>query len=324
MKTNSNERQENLIKKNFKIYFKKELLPSLEELDKKRKKYIIYIIGLALLFVLITYLIISWMASLECYIDNYAQVIAFFFIPAIFLSPIITAIFLYRKYKTISKNLVFQKLLNFLGDFQVETDNFVNRDYIKSLKLFDRYDTFRCDDRLTGTYKSLPLDIQEIALQIEIKGRGPVNSYIDVFRGIFVKIPCYKNFNGYTIIKNKSSIIDKILSFLYIGPSVSIEDTLFAKYYSISSDENIDSRYLLTPSFMERMIKIAKQKNNNKVSISFEQGNINIAIHSKKNWFEIPFLKSATNIKHYKNILYEITTIIKIIEALKIEQNIGL
>ena len=58
--------------------------------------------------------------------------------------------------------------------------------------------------------------------------------------------------------------------------------------------------------------------------ISFENGNVNIAIEDNKNWFEFPAFKKATDIENYRNILFELCSILDIVDSLKLEQNIGM
>ena len=169
----------------------------------------------------------------------------------------------------------------------------------------------------------LPIDIQEISLMLET-GSDKNKHTSTIFKGIFIKTPSHKKFTGYTIIKRKLINISGPITLADNKPKVKLEDEVFNKYYDVYSDDQVESRYLITTSFMERMINLAKHGVNDNISISFENGNVNIAISSNKNWFEIPILKPATDINNYKYIVFEILTILKIIDSLKLDQNIGL
>ena len=98
------------------------------------------------------------------------------------------------------------------------------------------------------------------------------------------------------------------------------QDVKFNEIYEVSSTDQIEARYLITTAFMNRLLE---QKNF--ISVSFEYGNVNIALHcSYIDWFEIPISKRADDINTYKVIISEIVQIIKIIDSLKLEQKIGL
>ena len=63
---------------------------------------------------------------------------------------------------------------------------------------------------------------------------------------------------------------------------------------------------------------------NQNISLSFENNNINIGIHSTKDWFEVPILKPANDINNYRNILIQLINILSIINTLKLQQAIGI
>ena len=72
---------------------------------------------------------------------------------------------------------------------------------------------------------------------------------------------------------------------------------------------------------MRRLIKLNK-KFGTPLLVSFEQGNINIAIN-KENSFELSIFKSATDIVNYRKIIIELLSILSIIDTLKLDQDTG-
>lgn len=310
--------KERITGKEFKQFFRKELLSNLKVLEKDRKRSIVKIIFF-LFIALIIFSVFLWF-KLIVKIEVEKQIFDIY--ACITFIPVAIAYYIYYLYRQKAKSLILEKLLNFIGDFKIE-ENKNDRNYIENLKLFDRFNRFSCDDRLKGTYNLLPIDIQEISLKLE-KYIGKRKHTYTIFNGIFIKAPCYKKFSGYTLIKRKSFILEQPINIFAGKSKILLEDPIFNEHYDVYSDDQVESRYLITAAFMERMINLAKHSLNDNISISFEHGNVNIAVESNQNWFEVPILKPATDINNYKYIIFELITILKIIDSLKLDQNIGL
>lgn len=311
--------KDSINEKEFKQFFKKELMSNLKDIEKKRIHSLLAMVFMIILF--FTFISILFYVEKQITDVFLNQLISIVFVVIIILL-IFNTCFIYRNYKKNAKNMILEKLLNFIGDFTIDKNN-NDINYIKSLKLFNKFNKFSCDDRLRGTYNMLPIDIQEISLMLET-GSDKNKHTSTIFKGIFIKTPSHKKFTGYTIIKRKLINISSPITLADNKPKVKLEDEVFNEYYDVYSDDQVESRYLITTSFMERMINLAKHGVNDNISISFENGNVNIAISSNKNWFKVPILKPATNIKNYKYIIFEILTILKIIDSLKLDQNIGI
>ena len=123
--------------------------------------------------------------------------------------------------------------------------------------------------------------------------------------------PQLKQTNANITIKNKNykQAINK-------NQEVNLEDVEFNKLYKVSTTDQIEARYILTPAFMEKL-KILHQKNIC-VAISFQQGDIIIAMKKKKNLFEPPLWTTAKNINAYREILSQISEVLKIIDTLQL------
>ena len=210
---------------------------------------------------------------------------------------------------------ILNQLLSFIGDFKID-ENRNDRKYIESLKLFDKFNTFTCNNRLKGKYNSLDLDIQEIILY-DTKKKATFLSEMMVFKGILIKIPNLRENMGRIIIKRKKNQKDKNYTELFF------DNYEFSQYYNVYADDEAAAKLLITESFMNQMVKFAQQDKNRNISVSFEKNNINIAITSKKEWFEVAFLKPATNISTYRTVMLEIITLLKIVDFLKFELKIG-
>lgn len=309
MKNSYRKIQRNVFTAEFKKFCNKELSKYMLELEKIRLFYsntIIVLIVLMIASVVIVYHPFK----------IYDEPVKMQFLIAFNIALGYSIYVLFQKYKVKAKNMMLEKLLSYIGDFKKSSELGLFS-YVKTLSLFDKFNRYDCDDRIQGTYNLLKVDIAEINLALET-GRGKHRRVKPVFKGLLVIIPCLKKFKGKTIIKRNSINIG------FNSSKVNLEDPEFEKLYDVYSTDQIEARYLITTAFMNRMVQLARKGIGENITLSFELGKVNIAVASLKNWFEFPLFKKATKIENYRAIILEIITILKIIDSLKLDKNIGL
>lgn len=313
--------QKSVFSSEFKKFYRKNLSIQMSNIEKIRKKYLYSayaLVSIAILSILgyVVYGTIEYGNCLDMGVDSFKIL---FHIEVIIICIVI---FIVCSYKSKVKPLILPKLLSFVGDFNLlrkDVSQMNLKKYIKSLELFDTYNKVNIDDRIEGMYKNLKVSISEICLEKET-GSGKRRRSITIFDGILITVPCLKKYRGYTCIKQNS------LNFLNNKQEqkVHLEDPEFEKYYDVFSTDQIEARYLITTAFMNRMVQLAKRGIGKNITLSFEHGNVNIAVSSSKDWFEMPILKPANDISIYRAIILELITILKIIDSLKLDKNIGL
>jgi len=113
---------------------------------------------------------------------------------------------------------------------------------------------------------------------------------------VFFVIDFNKNFKHNTIVvpfRNKN-IVNKVFKGFLLRPYSDIklanmDHPEFEKRFKVYGEDNIEAHYLLTPSLMERIIKL-RQKFNNDICLSFRYSRMYIAISNDFNLFEAPHL----------------------------------
>ena len=78
------------------------------------------------------------------------------------------------------------------------------------------------------------------------------------------------------------------------GELVRLEDPEFKKECCVYSDDQVEARYILSTSLMKRILEF-KQKWRTKVSLSFRDSKVYIAIRMNKNLFETRLFKSIVD-----------------------------
>ena len=127
-----------------------------------------------------------------------------------------------------------------------------------------------------------------------------------------------KNFKGKTIVTKDRGILNKITKYKNLQ-RVSLEDVLFEKKYEIYSDDQIEARYILTTSMMERMIKLSEIFS--KIEYNFFDNKVYININTKKNLFECnSFFRTLINYKRIKKSFDELYLIFSIIKIIKLNE----
>lgn len=249
-------------------------------------------------------IILCLIVSIPLFIEtNINPIISIILIIGIYLSYVFFCAYIKRKLTPIKSDKTLEEVLNILGNFQ-KVDISINEEIkeIKSLKLFDgNFNICNFDDCINGMYKNLNISIRELSLEKDIKV-GRRTKRFPVFHGILIKIPCAKKFKGYTLINGINDTIEKI----------ELEDINFSLNFNVRGTDQIESRYLLTTSFINRMMEL---KENNIVqcfSLSFENGNTYIAVHTIEDSFQQGDCEET------------LCTIFSIIDTLKLDQNIGM
>lgn len=308
--------QRDVFKEEFKKFFRENIRSGLDKIEKYRK---LAIAGCVILGIIIAIIVVSIIYGvcegiIEVNGDNIQIIVAIIAL----LCAAITGII--KLYKIKAKQGILPKLLSYIGDFEINKNSSViaeDRSYIETLDLFNYFNRYSCDDRFTGIYKGIKIDIAEIEMLKET-GSGKRRHVETIFSGVFLKVPSLKKFSGKTIIASNTKLGIKGKQ------QVHLEDPEFEKRYNTFSTDQIEARYLITPAFMTRLIELSKKGACKNIILSFEYDNINIAVSSSKDWFEVPFTKPATEISNYRGIILDLLVLFSIIDSLKLDMNIGM
>lgn len=314
MAKNSKKLQKEVFSAEFHKFCRKNIQAPMRELEKTRHNCIFLICFIITLLTIIEGVILT-----SAYINESFNLDMIEILFAIIVVGTICCIAIAKRYKTLAKDIILPQLLSYIGEFKILDKNNVSNyltSYLHGLDLISEFNTSSFDDCLHGTYNGVELGISETELTY-VTGSGKHRHSRPVFKGLFVCFKSFKKFQYRTIIKRETA-------FSLTGrEKVSLEDPEFESLYSVISDDQIEARYLITPAFMNRMVELNKKGIGRMMTVSFEEDNVNIAISSSKDWFEIPLFKPATDIVNYRAIILELISIFSIIDTLKLDQNIG-
>lgn len=161
----------------------------------------------------------------------------------------------------------------------------------------DRYHT---EDLITGKDGKTSFYFAEVHAEYKTETQtknGRQVHWHDILRGIVFTADFNKNFNGVTVVRPKdfrSSIgawFSKNVFSFGDKDLVQLENDSFNKNFVTYSTDQIEARYILTPSMMEKINEL-----NNRsaycVSLSFINASVYIAFPLDNNYFEPPVFKT--------------------------------
>lgn len=261
----------------FLIEYNNKIKPRLQKFEKQRRLQAfisVFIIMSALLLMILTVVFLDFF---EEYLGNFWA-----------LAPIFAFIFLMFSavvYSYFETNFVMKLKKDIMPVF---CECMGNIQWAHAAQLFSN------DTMLITRSRLLPPGFLDITLDdtftgITEKGNwykvSEVKPYNQVF--IFLKFKG-KNYSN-TILMPKGEFQQS-----YMLKKIYLEDVELDKIYNIYSDDEIEARYLLTPSLMEKISNLGKTYGGNRISLSFFGNNLVIKI-ATGNAFEIGGLFCSVN-----------------------------
>jgi len=222
----------------------------------------------------------------------------------------------------LSKSKLYKKIIGF---YNLDYSPFsgINRQTVYKTNLFPDFDRFSSEDYIQGEYKGVELKLSEIELiKIVKSGSGKDASYTEnkVFSGLFIITDFHKRFSSTSyILPNKWIKIGVGLPSIY--KRVDLEDPTFEKKFDVYSDNQIESRYILTPSFMERIVALSKMGD---IRCCFIDKQMIIALELNKDFLPELSLYEVIDKERVKKILDDLQVIFDVINTLKLDMKIGL
>ena len=241
----------------------------------------------------------------------------------------VIVVFIYssiNKYKTSIKGRIFPRILEFAGDFVYKPNYsapFAQYKKYDILPPFDPPVSFS-EDYVKGTYNNVNIEFFEARLMrgAHFKGKKAV------FNGVIAKISVNKKFSSKTVIRPDKGSFGDWVSGRKLPENqevVRLEDPVFDKLFNVYSNDQIEARYLLTTTFMERLIEVEKAFGSQKIECCFYKQYLVMAIHLIKDWFEPGPITEIEDFRDdSKKLLADINSIFNICDTLQMDSEIRL
>ncbi len=234
-----------------------------------------------------------------------------------------------RAYTHSVKETIFPHIFSFFGnDFIYSVNSPLSVSSLKASKIIPDFDSEETEDYAKGNYSGVGIELMEAKL-FKINENSKKRTKQTVFRGIFIQLTMNKNFSHQTIIKTD---YDKLKNWLTSKSgklnnfkNVQLKDPMFENPFEVISENQVEADYLLTESFIERLLQLTELLRADDIECSFYDNHILLMINTLFNGFQTKSIFRPVSFEEdMQSIISEMNLIFNIIEILKLNQKIEL
>ncbi|TCO09847.1 DUF3137 domain-containing protein [Natronoflexus pectinivorans] len=244
----------------------------------------------------------------------------------LFLVPVIGAIALIivfgikasrkmKSYRSAFKEKVVVRIVKTINpDWSYHADGMISESVYRTSDIFRRsFDKYRGDDLVRGTLDKTDFECSELHTQYrevttDSKGRTRTR-WVTIFKGLFFHADFNKEFHGKTYVSPDFAerflgrIGRKFQKISGPAPLVVLENVEFEKEFVVHATDQIEARYILTPTIMEAMVNIRRKYNCN-VHFSFIGSRVYCALSMRKDLFEPKLFGSIVDLHEIENMYH--------------------
>jgi hypothetical protein len=192
-----------------------------------------------------------------------------------------------------------------------------------------KIDRFSGNDLVKGMIDGTSLAFSDLHVEHESKNSKGQSHWETLFQGLFIVADFNKHFKASTLVlpdRAQKSFGDVIGGWLQSqntthGQLIKMDDPEFEKHFVVYGSDQVEARYLLTPSMMKRILDL-KHRSKQELYLSFKSGQIYIAIAYNKDLFEPSLFGSLLDYKQAIEYIKTLHLAIGIVEELKLNQKL--
>ena len=140
---------------------------------------------------------------------------------------------------------------------------------------------------------------------------------MQAFSGSVLVCEFYKKFSGQT------TVVSRTLNTKFLGEKEWMDDTLFNDEFRVFTDDKVEARYLLTPTFMRRLYELKEKfAGDMGVSAAFMDDKFYLFLNGAENKFETTLFSLPPSLYDVKQIKKEISELLSIIDELNLSLDI--
>ena len=307
-------------------FYNDTLYPTIEKFEEKRKK-----LKKQLIFL---FIILLWNAITIYFIFFFNTQYSFnalpFFIFAIVAIGLYLNKYIRRDYKAEFKEEVIKPLIKELdSNLNYSANLHISKEIFKRSLLFKKPDKYSGNDFIMGEIDSTKIQFSDVHAQEEYEDSNGKTHYSTIFQGVFIIAEFNKNFFGETIIAPdvaQNAFGDVIGSWLQSknysrGELVKMDNPEFEKEFVVYSTDQIEARYILSHTMMERLLDF-KNKSKHNIHISFVDNHLHLAIDYGKDLFEPTMFKSLLNEELTHEYIHTLSLSVSIVKELKLNEKL--
>ncbi len=285
----------------------------IERMKKKKKE--------SLMFWLIAFVVLAGGVALTALYGESNNVLMTIGVIMIVAGFILVAIALgkYSKTKSIFKNeLLPQVFEEAIPGTSYDPKNGLSKDIVYATEFLKKADRFHSEDFLSGEIEDVHFMSSDVRLEerrVRHTKNGTQVTYVPYFIGRVFHFNFNKSFKGFLQVLETGRPLSRRKF-----EEVHMESIDFNDKFDIYSTDAHSAFYVLTPDIMEAIQKL-ERRHPGRISMSFYDNQLFIAINNNKNTFELNFFKRI-DIEMLKEFKADLLVIRDFIETLKLNTKI--
>jgi hypothetical protein len=308
-------------------FYYKELYPSLNELEETRKRIVSQLKFYGGMGIVVFAIAALWMGKNFGLLHplSIALVIGFIILASI------TYRFMTNGYAKDFKAKIITPMIG-----AIDPHLLYNPDFMISQHLFERSDLFKHsidrysgNDYVKGSIEGVPLEFSDVHAEYQTKNSKGNSEWHTLFRGLFLVAEFNKHFKAKTVIlpdhaeKSFGSLIGGWLQSINFTREglIRMDDPEFEKHFVVYGSDQIEARYILTHSMMQRIVNFQK-KISHPLFISFVHNHIHVGIGTGKDLFEPAVFTSLLDYKQAMEYVNTLQNTIGLVKELKLNEKL--
>ncbi len=211
--------------------------------------------------------------------------------------------------------------------------NRISEHKFRGSRIFEhRIDRYRGEDYVAGKLGATEIEFSEIHAEYKTvthdsKGRRHTHWHT-IFKGLFFIADFNKDFANLTVVLPDTA--EKIFGFLgkslqnlnfTRGELVKLEDPEFEKEFVVYGDDQVEARYILSTSLMQRITEF-KRKTKCPIFLSFVNSSVHVAVRTGRNMFEPRMFRTLLKFEVVREYLQDLQLALGIVEDLNLNTRI--
>ncbi|MHC4194311.1 MAG: DUF3137 domain-containing protein [Planctomycetota bacterium] len=227
------------------------------------------------------------------------------------------------------KATIIHKIITFIDDnLTYASHRFIPKSTFMASEIFKtRPNRYKGDDYVSGKVGATQIEFSELHAEYE-SGSGKNRSRRTVFKGLFFIADFNKHFVCKTIVLPDTAEklfggFGKMFQAWNVlrGQLIKLEDPEFEKLFVVYGDDQIQARYILSTSLMERIVDF-KRKTNRPVYLSFVGSKVFVAVSYTKNLFEPRLFRTILDFELVQEYFEDLQLAIGIVDDLNLNTRI--
>lgn len=222
----------------------------------------------------------------------------------------------YKEYRLEFKAKIVKSIVRFIDhEWEYAANECISPETYEKSEIFRKeYDTYNADDLITGNIDKTDFECSEVHTEYVTSGKKRKRRTI--FKGLFLHADFHKYFSGRTFVLPKEESLWEA-----DGESiVKLENPDFERLFSVYSTDQIEARYILTPTIMEAILRLRKK--HREIYFSFIDSRVFCAVKIHHDLFEPRTYRSNANYQDVTRMYTLIKTNTAIIHELDLNTRI--